>query len=122
MSFLGEDPLVPGYRPLYWTLFGGANGRELRSLTAISVNMLEYRMGVYYNHEEDPRIVFHLGYDPSIPNLWEFSDRGNFSVDGQMGKLLMLYMLLSNTILMMKPVTDTSVKGFHNVICFYESW
>lgn len=36
--------------------------------------MLEYWMGVYYNHEEDPRIVLYLGYDPSLPDLVEFLD------------------------------------------------
>lgn len=28
----------------------------------------------------------HLGYDPSIPNLWEFLDRGKFSIDGPGGE------------------------------------
>lgn len=42
----------------------------------------------------------------------------NFQLMAQVGKLLMLYMLPSKTLLTRKPVTHTSVKGFRNVIWY----
>ncbi|KAJ9352849.1 hypothetical protein DTO027B9_5597 [Paecilomyces variotii] len=64
-SFMGEDPLISGYQPAYWTLFGGSDGHELAHLTAISVDMLSYRMKFFYQDGQLPCVTFRLGYDPS---------------------------------------------------------
>ncbi|KAL1966616.1 hypothetical protein VTN77DRAFT_4027 [Rasamsonia byssochlamydoides] len=57
-SFMGEDPLIPGYRPLHWTLFGGPDGSDLRSLTGISVTLFDnqpFVMKFFYNKEWDSK-------------------------------------------------------------------
>jgi hypothetical protein len=90
--------VVPGYRPLYWTLFGGNNGQDLRSLTAISVCMSQCRMGFYYDHEQDPRVVLDLGYDPSKRYV-VLSNRGKFPIDGPGGEIIDAIYVAHKTIL-----------------------
>lgn len=38
-SFPEGDPLIPGYRPVLWTLFGGYDGSKLSTLKKVAVEM-----------------------------------------------------------------------------------
>lgn len=51
---MGEDSLLPRYKPLYWMLFGGVDGSNLASLTGISVDHLASQiLFSYQNHDDD---------------------------------------------------------------------
>lgn len=85
--FMGEDPLVPGYRPLHRTLFGGPDGSDLRSLTGISVTLFDnqpFSMKFFYNNERISRERLELGYHPSKV-FWRTII---FPVDGPGGEII----------------------------------
>lgn len=50
---MAEDPLLPGYKPLYWMLFGGIDGSDLASLTGISVDLLASQVLFFYKQDGD---------------------------------------------------------------------
>jgi len=84
---MGEDPLVPGYRPLHRTLFGGPDGSDLRSLTGISVTLFDnqpFSMKFFYNNERISRERLELGYHPSKV-FWRTII---FPVDGPGGEII----------------------------------
>lgn len=87
-SFSGGDPLIPGYRPIVWTLFGGEDGSCLSSLTKISISVVQdqfYRMSFFYNNEERfPRCSLDLS---NFPNMYqESAHTRHFSIDGPGGE------------------------------------
>lgn len=66
-SFLGGDPLVPGYRPVAWGLFGGDDGSRLSSLTGITfVSDMDFirRMSFKYAGEDSPTTNMGVGTPP----------------------------------------------------------
>lgn len=87
-SFSGGDPLVPGYRPIVWTLFGGEDGGYLFSLTKISISIFQEqfcRMFFFYDNEERfPRCSLDLGSLPNMSRGHAYTVR--FSIDGPGGE------------------------------------
>ncbi|RMJ20887.1 hypothetical protein PHISP_08242 [Aspergillus sp. HF37] len=66
-SFLGGDPLVPGYRPVAWGLFGGDDGSRLSSLTGITFALgMDFikRMSFVYAGEDSPTTHMRVGTPP----------------------------------------------------------
>ena len=87
-SFTGENPLSTGYRPLFWTHFGGPGGTYLDHVTGMSVKYLGglYSLEFHYDTTSRPAGTDRLG---------RFKEDGysrslEFSIDGPGGELIEL--------------------------------
>ncbi|KAH0550938.1 hypothetical protein GP486_007698 [Trichoglossum hirsutum] len=86
VSFTGESPSAAGYRPLFWTRFGGPDGIYLRSLTEVCVTRLGGLCGIEFHYDTDdiPMEMRKLGRR----NFTDSSHVTRFPIDGPGGELI----------------------------------
>ncbi|XHG02713.1 hypothetical protein AWENTII_006054 [Aspergillus wentii] len=69
-SFSGGDILVPGYRPIVWTLFGDEDGSRLSSLTQMMIMVYRerfWKLVFFYGSEVSFTRGIDLGRLPDVP-------------------------------------------------------
>ena len=52
-SFISEPPSAPGYRPLFWILFGGPKGTYLQNLTQVTVDCYGNLSSIEFHYDTD---------------------------------------------------------------------
>ncbi|KAL9131737.1 MAG: hypothetical protein Q9217_000412 [Psora testacea] len=85
-SFTGKSPSTTGYRPLFWTLFGGPNGIYLRHLIQVTVTRLGNLLSIefHYDTDEIPAERRMLGRHTPI----DYSETMRFPIDGPGGEII----------------------------------
>lgn len=84
-TLMGEDPTA-GYRPLFWTRFGGPNGIYLRSLIEVSVTTGRNLRPIEFRYDSDkiPAESFKLGRC----KLTDLTKVMRFPIDGPGGEVI----------------------------------